>query len=236
MARYRPVPVPGPAAVHRRRHRLHRLRVHPRRGTGGAPSAGRRTRNADPVLPHRRRGAGVRSRGPDPHGAGQRLVDGGSPEDAYEDAVAEIDRLVSLLEQPIQERPVLPRRRPGTAVRLEPDRRRNSRPTSPGRRITSPRATSSRSSARSGSAPRSRRRPLDVYRAVRSVNPSPYMFLLELEGFALVGASPEIHVRCEDREVEIRPIAGTRQRGKTPEEDLAWKRNCSPIPRNAPNT
>jgi anthranilate synthase component 1 len=47
------------------------------------------------------------------------------------------------------------------------------------------------------------------------------MFLLELEGFSLVGASPEIHVRCEDRLVEIRPIAGTRPRGKTAEQDQA---------------
>src|SRR5213078_5396809 len=61
--------------------------------------------------------------------------------------------------------------------------------------------------------------PLDVYRAARSINPSPYMFLLELEGFSLVGASPEIHVRCEDGKVEIRPIAGTRRRGNTPTED-----------------
>ena len=63
--------------------------------------------------------------------------------------------------------------------------------------------------------------PLDVYRAARTINPSPYMFLLELEGFSLAGASPEIHVRCEDRQVEIRPIAGTRPRGKTPEQDAA---------------
>jgi anthranilate synthase component 1 len=63
--------------------------------------------------------------------------------------------------------------------------------------------------------------PLDVYRAARTINPSPYMFLLELDGFSLVGASPEIHVRCEERKVEIRPIAGTRARGKTPEEDAA---------------
>ena len=61
--------------------------------------------------------------------------------------------------------------------------------------------------------------PIDVYRAARSINPSPYMFLLELDGFSLVGASPEIHVRCENRKVEIRPIAGTRRRGRTPEED-----------------
>jgi len=45
------------------------------------------------------------------------------------------------------------------------------------------------------------------------------MFLLELNGFSLVGASPEIHVRCEEGQVEIRPIAGTRRRGATPEED-----------------
>jgi anthranilate synthase component 1 len=63
--------------------------------------------------------------------------------------------------------------------------------------------------------------PVDIYRAVRSVNPSPYMFLLELNGFSLVGASPEIHVRCEERKVEIRPIAGTRRRGATAEEDRA---------------
>ena len=63
--------------------------------------------------------------------------------------------------------------------------------------------------------------PVDIYRAARSVNPSPYMFLLELDGFSLVGASPVIHVRCEEGKVEIRPIAGTRRRGKSPEEDGA---------------
>jgi anthranilate synthase component 1 len=60
---------------------------------------------------------------------------------------------------------------------------------------------------------------LDIYRALRSVNPSPYMFLLDFGRFHLVGASPEVHVRCEEGNVEIRPIAGTRWRGKTPEED-----------------
>ncbi len=72
---------------------------------------------------------------------------------------------------------------------------------------------------------------LDVYRAARSINPSPYMFLLELEGFALVGASPEIHVRCEDRRVEIRPIAGTRPRGKTAPEDQANERELLADPK-----
>ena len=65
---------------------------------------------------------------------------------------------------------------------------------------------------------------LDIYRALRSVNPSPYMFLIDFEDFQLVGASPEVHVRCEDGKVEIRPIAGTRWRGKTIEEDAALEK------------
>jgi anthranilate synthase component 1 len=54
---------------------------------------------------------------------------------------------------------------------------------------------------------------LDVYRALRAVNPSPYMFCLDMGESAIVGTSPEIHVRCQDRRVEVRPIAGTRPRG-----------------------
>jgi anthranilate synthase component 1 len=62
--------------------------------------------------------------------------------------------------------------------------------------------------------------PLTLYRALRFVNPSPYMFCLRLgERFALVGSSPEVHVRLQGRRVEIRPIAGTRKRGSTAEED-----------------
>lgn len=71
---------------------------------------------------------------------------------------------------------------------------------------------------------RAKSKPLDIYRSVRSGNPSPYMFLLDFGDFQLVGASPEIHVRCEDGAVEIRPIAGTRWRGKTHEEDLALEK------------
>jgi anthranilate synthase component 1 len=63
--------------------------------------------------------------------------------------------------------------------------------------------------------------PIDLYRALRLINPSPYMFILKLGGIALVGSSPELHVRCEEGKVQIRPIAGTRPRGKTPEEDDA---------------
>jgi anthranilate synthase component 1 len=67
--------------------------------------------------------------------------------------------------------------------------------------------------------------PLDLYRALRTVNPSPYMFLLETGDFALVGASPEVHVRLTGQKVEIRPIAGTRPRGKTGAEDLAFEQD-----------
>ena len=66
--------------------------------------------------------------------------------------------------------------------------------------------------------------PLDLYRALRTVNPSPYMFLLEADRFSIVGASPEVHVKLTDDKVEIRPIAGTRRRGKTEYEDLALER------------
>ncbi|HMP73172.1 MAG TPA: anthranilate synthase component I [Kiritimatiellia bacterium] len=61
--------------------------------------------------------------------------------------------------------------------------------------------------------------PLDVYRALRCVNPSPYMYCLEFGGRSVVGSSPEIHVRLEEGKVELRPIAGTRPRAHDPEED-----------------
>ena len=63
--------------------------------------------------------------------------------------------------------------------------------------------------------------PLDIYRALRGINPSPYMFYLQLDGFSLVGASPEMLVRCADGQIDYHPIAGTRPRGATPEEDAA---------------
>lgn len=66
--------------------------------------------------------------------------------------------------------------------------------------------------------------PLDLYRALRTVNPSPYMFILDAYDFAIVGASPEVHVRLTDGLVEIRPIAGTRRRGATVAEDQALEK------------
>src|SRR5438067_5111021 len=64
--------------------------------------------------------------------------------------------------------------------------------------------------------------PLDFYRCLRFINPSPYMFCLKVgDDFSLVGSSPEMHVRLVGNVIEIRPVAGTRARGATPAEDEA---------------
>ena len=62
--------------------------------------------------------------------------------------------------------------------------------------------------------------PLDLYRALRCLNPSPYMYYLNLDDFQIVGSSPEILVRLEDDTVTVRPIAGTRPRGKSQQQDM----------------
>ncbi|MGR9107432.1 MAG: anthranilate synthase component I [Gammaproteobacteria bacterium] len=73
--------------------------------------------------------------------------------------------------------------------------------------------------------------PLDLYRALRCLNPSPYMYFLNLEDFFIVGSSPEILVRLEDGTVTVRPIAGTRPRGKTREEDEVLERDLLSDPK-----
>lgn len=65
--------------------------------------------------------------------------------------------------------------------------------------------------------------PLDLYRALRRINPSPFLYFLDLPGFALIGSSPEILVRVRDGEVTIRPIAGTRRRGRDAVEDATLR-------------
>jgi anthranilate synthase component 1 len=159
------------------------------------------------------------------------LPDSASPEEAYENATSEIERLVSLLEQPTEHHPVtVPRHVPEVPFtsNVTPEQfAANVRKTK--EYITAGDVIQVVGSQRfSASVTAS---PMDVYRAVRSINPSPYMFLLELDGFALVGASPEVHVRCEDRRVEIRPIAGTRARGATPEEDAALEKELLADPK-----
>ena len=61
--------------------------------------------------------------------------------------------------------------------------------------------------------------PINLYRALRRLNPSPYMYYLDLDGFHIVGSSPEVLARLEDDQVTVRPIAGTRRRGETAEDD-----------------
>jgi len=73
--------------------------------------------------------------------------------------------------------------------------------------------------------------PLNLYRALRCLNPSPYMFYLNLDGFHIVGSSPEILVRLEDNTVTVRPIAGTRRRGVTPEQDIALEHDLLADPK-----
>jgi anthranilate synthase component 1 len=144
-----------------------------------------------------------------------------NPAEAYENAIGEVERLVALLEQPIEHFPVtVPREVPNVPFESNVPKDKFLANVSKAKEyITSGDIIQVVGSQRFSTPVRAE--PLDVYRAARSINPSPYMFLLELEGFSLVGASPEIHVRCENRAVEIRPIAGTRPRGKTPEQDLA---------------
>jgi len=73
--------------------------------------------------------------------------------------------------------------------------------------------------------------PLSLYRALRSINPSPYMFYLDFGDFQVVGASPEILVRLERGTVTVRPVAGTRRRGGAHEEDLALERELLADPK-----
>ena len=73
--------------------------------------------------------------------------------------------------------------------------------------------------------------PLNLYRSLRRLNPSPYMFFLNLDDFHIVGSSPEVLARLEDGQVTVRPIAGTRRRGKTAEEDLALEKDMLDDPK-----
>lgn len=156
---------------------------------------------------------------------------GTSPETAYEDAVAEIERLVSLLEQPTEALPLtVPPSVPDVAFTS------NQSPETFHANVLKAKEYINKGDiiqivgSQRFSTP-TQVSPTDLYRAARLINPSPYMFLLELEGFSLVGASPEIHVRCEDRKVEIRPIAGTRRRGRTTEEDIALEKELLADPK-----
>ena len=73
--------------------------------------------------------------------------------------------------------------------------------------------------------------PFQLYRALRHINPSPYLFYLKMGGEVLVGSSPEVLVRVEEGKAETRPIAGTRPRGKTPDQDAALEQELKNDPK-----
>ncbi len=150
----------------------------------------------------------------------------GDPGRAYDDACARIEDIVERLA------------RPAPALRaLDPT------PAPPAASASPPRATVTREAYEAGvrriqeyvlagdafqvvysqrfELPRGQVDPFDVYRALRVINPSPYMFHLEFPEAVVTGASPEVLVRLENGEVELRPIAGTRRRGATSVEDAA---------------
>ncbi len=140
-------------------------------------------------------------------------------DEAYEQAVARIDDLVHRLSQPLPDPPAdtAPVSRSGE-VRSNVGREAYCRSVERAKEYIAAgdiiQAVVSQRLSRPTSAA-----PLDVYRALRAVNPSPYMYFLQLEDIAVVGASPELLVQVQDRKVDAHPIAGTRKRGATEEED-----------------
>jgi anthranilate synthase component 1 len=148
-------------------------------------------------------------------------VEGRAPQEAYEDACDELGRLLSLLEQPTEQSPVpVPEEVPFMPFESNLSKEKFLENIVAAKRYITAGDIIQVVGSQRFSTPLTAA-PLDVYRAARTINPSPYMFLLELEGFALVGASPEIHVRAQAGQAVIRPIAGTRPRGKTAEQDAA---------------
>ena len=142
-----------------------------------------------------------------------------TPEAAYAEALAKIDGLIARLKSPL---PVAPSHPSGAKVALASNVAREEYESW---------VTRAKEYVRSGDIIQvvlSQRfsgeltvDPFDIYRALRTLNPSPYMFFLRLDQTVVVGASPEVMVRKEGEQVELRPIAGTRPRGATPAADDA---------------
>ncbi len=145
------------------------------------------------------------------------LGGGKSPEDAYAEAVAKIDALIAKLKTPLP---------PSVTV---PATRKVAFTSNVERADFEAAVEKAKEYVRAGDVIQvvlSQRfsgdltvDPLDIYRVLRTLNPSPYMFFLRFDDTLVVGASPEVMVRKEGDRVELRPIAGTRPRGATPEED-----------------
>ncbi len=152
-----------------------------------------------------------------------------SPQEVYLDAVEEITRAVETLKKPLEKREFLPAADEELSVSFEGWRsnftkeefeeivKRAKRYIEEGDIIQV--VLSQRFSKHL------RAEPITVYRMLRHLNPSPYMYYLKFDDLFVVGASPEILVRVENGRIETRPIAGTRPRGKTPEEDRKLEEN-----------
>lgn len=142
---------------------------------------------------------------------------------AYADATARIDRMIMRLKQPFR-RPASLRRR--TPIVFTPNMSRTD---------FEKMVAQAKEYIRAGDVvqtvvsqrwdTRIRTGPFEIYRALRVINPSPYMYYLRVGGIELVGSSPETLVRCEDGRVSLRPIAGTRRRGATEEQDRALEQD-----------
>jgi anthranilate synthase component 1 len=154
-----------------------------------------------------------------------------TPAEAYENATSEIDRILSLLEQPSEHQPLtLPEEVTPIPFASNQTQDKFFKNVEAAKQYITGGDIIQVVGSQRFSVPVTAS-PVDIYRATRSINPSPYMFLLELDGFALVGASPELHVRCEEGRVEIRPIAGTRRRGKSEAEDAALEQELLADPK-----
>jgi len=159
------------------------------------------------------------------------LDDAETPAEAYENATSEIERILALLEQPSEHQPLtLPDEVTPVAFESNQTQEKFFKNVEASKKYITAGDIIQVVGSQRFSAPVTAS-PVDIYRATRSINPSPYMFLLELDGFALVGASPELHVRCEEGRVEIRPIAGTRRRGQTEAEDAALEKELLADPK-----
>lgn len=141
---------------------------------------------------------------------------------AYADAVSRIDRMIERLKRPLRRQPASRRRTPmaftSNMSRADFEKMviRTKDYIRAGDIVQT--VVSQRWETRINTAP------FEIYRALRLVNPSPYMYYLRIGGVELVGSSPETLVRCEDGRVSLRPIAGTRPRGTTEQEDRLLER------------
>jgi anthranilate synthase component 1 len=145
----------------------------------------------------------------------------GDVKQAYEEAIARIDDIVARLDVPVQ----VPTSGDGPIVKdspveinITPDAYESMIDTTREYIIAGDviQTVVGQRMARKTSA-----HPFQIYRALRAINPSPYMYYLELDGFQIVGASPEMLVQVQDGKVAVHPIAGTRRRGANEEEDIA---------------